>query len=156
MLIDTRIIARQSAAAGAMEVLAERHEVIFGDGLAVQLHPVQAHDLPMLFLRAMETASGTLLLIDLSKLVRNLDREMRTTHAIDIPGLVFYTLRGEFKSAPQFLAAAERNAAGIWWPVLGGYVWQAAARAIDPCVVVNPEPAQALPGPCLPASWCPA
>lgn len=156
MLIDTRIIARQSAAAGAMEVLAERHEVIFGDGLAVQLHPVQAHELPMLTLRAMETPNGSLQLIDLVKLVRSLDAEMRTTQAIDIPGLVFYTLRGVFKTGAQFLAAVERNACGTWWPVLGGYVWQAAARAIDPCVVVNPEPAQALPGPCLPASWCPA
>jgi hypothetical protein len=156
MLTDTRIIARQSAAAGALEVLAQRHEVMFRDGNAVQLHPVQAHGLPMRVLRAMETARGSLQLVDLSKLVRRLEGELRTTQDIDIPGLVFYTLRAEFKSAPQFIAAAERNAAGTWWPVLGGYVWQAAARAVDPSVLVNPIPAQALPGPCLPASWCPA
>lgn len=156
MLTDTRIIARQSAAAGALEVLAQRQEVMFRDGLAVQLHPAHAHGLPMLTLRALETPKGSLQLIDLAKLVRKLDGDLRTTQAIDIPGVVFYTLRGEFKSAPQFIAAAERNAAGTWWPVLGGYVWQAAARAIDPCVAVNPIPAQALPGPCLPASWCPA
>ena len=156
MLTDSRIIARQSAAAGALEVVAQRHEVMFRDGLAVQLHPIHAHGLPMLTLRAMETPRGSLQLIDLAKLVRRLDADLRTTQAIDIPGVVFYTLRAEFKSAPQFIAAVERNATGTWWPVLGGYVWQAAARAIDPAVVVNPIPAQALPGPRLPASWCPA
>lgn len=156
MLTDTRIIARQSAAAGALEVVAQRHEVMFRDGLAVHLRAIHAHGLPMLTLRALESPRGALQLIDMAKLVRKLDVELRTTQAIDVPGVVFYTLRGEFKSAPQFIAAAERNAAGTWWPVLDGYVWQPAARAIDPCVVVNPIPAQVLPGPCLPASWCPA
>lgn len=160
MLTDTRIIARQSAAAGALEVVAQRHEVMFRDGLAVQLHPVYAHGLPMLTLRALDTASGPLRLIDLTRLVRRLDAELRTTQAIDIPGVVFYTLRAEFKTAPQFIEAVERNAMGLWWPVLGGYVWQAAARAIDPAVAVAHTPPQALPralpGPRLPASWCPA
>lgn len=156
MITDTRIIARQSAAAGALEVLAQRHEIMFGDGTAVVLHPVLAHGLPMLTLRAVQAPGGRLHLVDLVKLVRQLDHDLRTTQAIDIPGVVFYTLRAVFKTAPQFTGAVERNAAGTWWPVLGGYLWQAAARAIDPAVLINPIPAQALPGPCLPASWCPA
>lgn len=156
MLTDTRIIARQSAAAGALEVLAQRHEVMFLDGLAVQLHPVWAHGLPMRMLRAVEAPGNKLLLIDLTKLVRQLDAELRATQVVDVPGVVFYTLRGEFKTAPQFMAATERNAGGIWWPVLDGYVWQAAARAIDPSVAISTPPAQALPGPRLPGCWCPA
>ena len=35
MLNDSRIIARQSAAAGALEVQAQRHEVMWRDGTAV-------------------------------------------------------------------------------------------------------------------------
>lgn len=157
MFSDARIIARQSAAAGAMEVLATRHEIMFSDGMSVQLHPVHAHGLPMLTHRAIESPGGQLKLINLTRLVRSLDADLRTTQARDIPGVVFYTLRGAFKTAPQFVAAVERNAGGIWWPVAGGYVWHAAARAVDAEVLATTEMATLLPAPTQQITrWCPA
>lgn len=158
MLIDTRIIARQSAAAGALEVLAQRHEIMFRDGTAVQLHPVHAHGLPMLTLRALEAPGAKLQLVDLARLVRRLDAELRTTQDRDIPGLVFYTLRQVYPSASLFVADVERHACGTWWAVGDGFVWHAAARAVDPELLANTTMAT-LPNP-QPArqssQWCPA
>lgn len=156
MLSDSRIIARQSEAAGALEVLAQRQEVMFRDGLAVQLHRVQAHGQPMCTLRALEAPNSALQLIDLAKLLPHLDADLRTAHAIDIPSIVFYTLRGEFKTRAQFCSAVARTSGGTWWPALNGYIWQPAPRAIDPSVVANPIPAQALPGTQQPSAWYPA
>lgn len=132
MLTDTRIIARQSAAAGALEVLAQRHEIMFGDGMAVVLHPVQAHGRPLLNLRALQRPDGSLQLVDLARLVPQLDGELRTTPARDIPGLVFYTLREVYPRGSLFVAAVQRSACGTWWAVGDGHVWHAAARAVDP------------------------
>ena len=131
MLIDTRIIARQSAEAGALEVLAQRHEIMFRDGSAVHLHPVQRHGLPVLTLRALAAPGGHLQLVDLAQLVRRLDAELRVTQARDVPGHVFFTLRQAYASAPLFLADVQRHATGTWWPVASGYVWHATARAVD-------------------------
>lgn len=131
MFNDSRIIARQSAAAGALEVQAQRHEVMWRDGTAVHLHPVHAHGLPMLTLRALACPDGKLQLFDLARLVRHLDGELRTTPARDVPGLVFFTLRQAYGSAAQFAADVERNATGTWWPVGDGHVWHPAARAVD-------------------------
>ena len=63
--------------------------------------------------------------------MRRLDGELRACPKRDVAGLVLFTLRGEFATAPQFNAAAQRVATGIWWPVADGYVWQPAARAVD-------------------------
>lgn len=137
MLIDDTIIARQSAAAGAMYVLAQRHEVMWRDGTTVQLHPVMAGDLTMIMHRAVELPNGQLLLIDLTRVVRALDGELRVTQERDQVGHVFYSLRHAFRSATPFLEAATRIAAGAWWPVGDGFVWHAAARAIDPQVLAT-------------------
>lgn len=137
MLTDTRIIARQSAAGGTLEVLAQRHEIMFRDGSAVVLHPVQARGRPMLTLRALQRPDGSLQLVDLARLVRRLDGELRTSPPRDIPGLVFYTLREVYPGAGLFVADVERNACGTWWPAGDGHVWHAAARAIDPEVLAH-------------------
>lgn len=154
MLTDTRIIARQSAAAGAMEVLAQRHEIMFRDGTAVVLHPVQAHGLPMLTLRALQRPDGSLQLVDLARLVRRLDGELRTTPPRDIPGLVFFTLREVYPGATLFVADVERRACGTWWAVGDGHVWHAAARAIDPELLANTTLATMAVR--HGAQWCPA
>ena len=131
MLTDTRIIARQSASAGAIEVLGQRFEVMFRDGMAVQLHPVQAHGQPLAMLRALELPGCNLALVDLSRLVHTLGAELRTCPPRDVPGLVFYTLRQAYPTSALFVAAVERHACGNWWAVGDGFVWQAAARAVD-------------------------
>lgn len=131
MLTDTRIIARQSASAGAIELLGQRFEIMFRDGIAVQLHPVQAHGLPLPMLRALEIGGGQLALFDLTRLVRRLDAELRVCPRRDVPGLVFYTLRQAYPTAALFVADVERHACGNWWAVGDGYVWHAAARSVD-------------------------
>jgi hypothetical protein len=131
LLADTRIIARQSSAAGGLEVLAQRHEVMWRDGTTVHLHPVHRHGLPMLTLRALAMPGGYLVLVDLAHLVRALDGDLRATPERDVPGHVFFTLRQAYASATLFVADAQRRALGTWWPVADGHVWQAAARAID-------------------------
>lgn len=115
MMTDTRIIARQGPGAGALQVLAQRHEVMWRDGTSVTLHPIQAHGLPMAMLRAVALPCGQLLLVDLAKLVARLGAELPATPARDVPGLVFFTLRQTYGSAPAFIADAQRKAGGSWW-----------------------------------------
>lgn len=131
MFADHRIIARQSQQAGGLEVLAQRHEVMWPDGTAVQLHPVYANSLPMLTLRALALPDGRLLVFDLAHLVRRLDGELRACPTRDLAGHVFYTLRQAYRSAGQFSADALRHAKGAFWRLDDGYVWQQAARAIE-------------------------
>lgn len=132
MLTDTHIIARQSVSAGATAVLATGVPVLLRDGLTITLHAVQCHGLPALTQRALVMPGGRLLLIDLERLARGIDAELRATPERDVAGHVYYTLRLRYLSAAQFMAAAERTALGSWWPVSHGYVWHAAARAVDP------------------------
>lgn len=130
-MIDTRIIARQQAGAGGLQVLAQRHEVMWRDGTSVTLHPIQSHGLPMAMLRALAQPGGLLLLVDLSKLVPRLGADLPASPARDVPGLVFYTLRQAYGSAPAFIADAQRKATGSWRPAADGPVWLPAARAVD-------------------------
>lgn len=153
MLIDTRIIARQSADAGSLEVLAQRHEIMFRDGSAVHLHPVQRNGLPMLTLRALAAPGGHLQLVDLARLVRQLDAELRVTQARDVPGHVFFTLRQAYASAALFAAAVERTACGTWWPVGDCYVWHGAARQVDAELLVLTAAAAATAAPQLQPRW---
>ncbi len=64
MYFDDRIIARQSAGAGGLCVLAHADTVQLRDGSTVQLHAVQANGLPMLTHRALATSTGHLQLAD--------------------------------------------------------------------------------------------
>ena len=131
MYFDHRIIARQSAGAGGLCVLAHVDTVHLRDGSSVQLHPIQANGLPMLTHRALVTTTGHMQLVDLARLVRQLDAELRACPKRDITGFVLYTLRQAFATAVQFNQAAHRAASGTWWPVADGYVWHPAPRAID-------------------------
>jgi hypothetical protein len=153
MLTDTRIIARQHAGPGGLEVLAQRHEVMWRDGTTVTLHPVQANGLPMLALRAVALPGGQLLLVDLARLVRRLDAELRACPARDVPGHVFFTLRQAYGSAVSFTADAQRKATGSWQPVGESHVWLAAARAVDAELLATADLA-ARPAPAA-AQWCP-
>ena len=130
MYLDDRIIARQSLSAGGLCVLAHADDVQLCDGSTLQLHAVHAHRLPMLTLRALATAGGRLLLIDLARIAPRLDAELRDCPRRDIAGYVLYSLRQLFATSAQFNATAQRVASGTWWPVGDGYVWHPAARAV--------------------------
>ena len=131
-LTDHRIIARQSATAGGIEVLATRHEVMWPDGTAVLLHPVRSAAGLLRRQRALHRGDGTLQLISLSTLVPVLDDLLHLCQPMSDHTLVFGQLRARYRNAESLLAAATRTALGTWWPVGGGYTWQPAPRAIDP------------------------
>lgn len=157
MYIDNRIIARQSTSAGGLQVLAHTDAVHWPNGVGVHLHPVYANGLPMLTLRALATQGGHLQLFDLARLVRRLDIDLRTCPKRDVPGMVLFTLRQAFASAELFTAAVQRISTGTWWPVDVGYVWQAAARAVD-LQVLQQAACDAPYGaaPVAQSQWCPA
>lgn len=155
MLTDNRIIARQSPSAGATEVLAHGQPVLFGDGQTINLHPVQRHGTALLTQRALVMPGGRLLLVELERLARGIDAELRVTLERDMAGHVYYTLRQRYRSAAQFMAAAERTALGSWWPMDQGYVWLAAARQVDPELLATTALATLHPSPAIMA-WVPS
>ena len=110
MLPDTRVILRHHP----YEVHAERHEVMWRDGSSVVLHPVFAHGMPMLLLRALALEPGRLRLFDLSALHRPFDASLRHTHQRDVAGFVFFTLRAEYLTAAAFSAHVARHCMGTW------------------------------------------
>lgn len=133
MLTDTRIIARQSAQAGAIEVIAQRHEVMLMDCQSVWMHHCMAHGMPMLDHRALQAPDGRLLLVPLDRLAKGLELAVRQSPVRDVPGVILYTLRGLYAKRDALVAVASRVATGCWWPTEGaGYTWQPAPRAVDP------------------------
>lgn len=131
MYLDDTIIARQSTSAGGLCVLAHADEVQLRDGGTLKLHTVFAHGMPMPALRALDTTSGRLVLLDMGHVAPNLANELRDCPRRDIAGYVLFTLRQHFATVAQFHATAQRVSRGSWWPVGDGYVWQAAPRAVD-------------------------
>lgn len=155
-MFDTRVIAAQGAP-GGLQVLAQRQEVMWRDGTAAVLHPVQAQGRPMVVLRALALASGVLQLVDLERLLPRLGGELRQAPERDQPGLVFFTLRNAWGSASAFQAAAARAARGCWHPGPTGPVWAAAARAVDADTLAAAEAATlaTVRSAVLAATWCP-
>ena len=103
MLTDTKIIHR----AGPFEVQAQRHEVMWPDGTALALHPVQQHGCGSLMHRAIKLPDGTFVIVDLERTLPPLGAELRRSPARDVPGVVFYTLRQSFSTAQEFQAQAK-------------------------------------------------
>lgn len=127
MLADTRIILRHHP----YEVHAQRHEVMFRDCSAVQLHPVHAHGLPMLLLRVLELDDTRFQLFDLGKLVPALGRALPAVPERDVIGHVFFTLRAEYSCAASFAAHVHQHAIGTWTAQPGGdeFTWESGVVA---------------------------
>lgn len=131
-LHDMRIIARQSAEAGAVEVIAQRHEVMLMDCQTIWTHLVMAMGAPILDQRALQRRDGRLQLVSLEHLAPGITADLKGASARDVPGVVLYTLRQRYASMDKLLAAADRLQLGAWHPVEGaGYVWQPAPK-LDP------------------------
>jgi len=128
-LQDMQIIARQSAEAGAVEVLAQRHEVMLMDCQTIWTHLVHAHGAPIVDQRALMRRDGRLQLVSLEHLVPGITGDLKKASARDVPGVVLYTLRAQFATLDKLLAAADRLQLGAWHPVEGaGYVWHPAPK----------------------------
>ncbi len=111
MLQDTRIVHTD----GDLAVLAQRHEVMFHDGLALGLHPVTQAGHADTFLRAVHAEGLRWLLFDLRHLGGELADDLRRLQPRDHHGAVFYTLRGLYRTRAAFLAALDDMALRTWW-----------------------------------------
>ena len=122
-LHDTRVIARHAAPppAPALQIHAQRHEVMFHDGSAVHLHLVTAAaPQPDAFLRALRQEGLRWLVVDLREVLgphhgAELEKDVLRLLPCDTPGVVFYTLRAAFVHAAAFVTAADACACATWW-----------------------------------------
>jgi hypothetical protein len=90
----------------AVSVLPTRHEVLWKDGSAVGLQPVQVLGAPHKYLRALPGADAMPIVVDLRELAPSLAEDIPRALPRDLVGLVFYTLRHRYSSAADFTAAA--------------------------------------------------
>jgi hypothetical protein len=90
-------------------VASQRHEVMFKDGSTIGLHTVIQHGQPSVMLRAVPFG-GLHMVVDMGKLSRQLDADLRSSHARDAHGLIFYTLRQIYSTASEAMAAITKCA----------------------------------------------
>lgn len=120
-LTDTRVIERNPGNGLAVQVHAQRHEVMFKNGSAVQLHLVSQPGMhqPDTFLRALQREGLRWMVFDLRKVLGRHGAELETdvlrSLPRDTPGIVFYTLRAVFAHASAFVTAADACACATWW-----------------------------------------
>jgi len=119
---DARIVQHHGSEIHAVQVLAQRQEVMFRDGSAVQLHLLRLHPKsePDTFCRALQVEGLRWLALDLRKVLagaRAAEFELDVLRLAprDTPGMVFYTLRSAFANAGQFLGSAQASAFAAWW-----------------------------------------
>jgi hypothetical protein len=98
---DTRILAEGPR----YQALYERQQILLRDnGGCIGLHPVRDRGHDAMYLRAVPHGDCMLIVFDLRDVCPSLD-EIREHHAHDVNGLVLYTFRAAFKTAPEALAA---------------------------------------------------
>jgi hypothetical protein len=114
-LHDSRVIQRTAQ----FEVQAQRYEVMFKDGSAMQLHPVchaATPTVPDTFLRAVHCDGLVWVVFDLAKVGgRELETDIRSHLPRDTPGLVFYSLRAQFPNTRAFTNAMQAQRVAQWW-----------------------------------------
>lgn len=88
-----------------ISVGAQRQEVMFRDGTVVTLHPVHDCGVADKFHRAMLLPHGVTMVIDLRRLVPQIEPDICSAQERDWQGIVFYSLRGAFKTREPFVQA---------------------------------------------------
>ena len=111
-LHDTRIIDRH----GSFAVLAQRHEVMWPDGTALALHPVQQNGHDSLFHRAVVTPGGLTIVFDLREVCPPLASELPATPPRDVIGTVYYRLRQTLPTAGELWRLASAKFDACWLP----------------------------------------
>jgi hypothetical protein len=87
-------------------VLREHQRIhLRGDPQHIDLHEVQDKRHDAMFLRAIHVGANKLAIVDLRSLCPPL-REIKDHHPHDVPGLIYYTLRGHFDTTQEVLARA--------------------------------------------------
>lgn len=115
LMIDHSIIATHTAPAGRFAVLGQRDEVVFRDGSAVYLHPVQRNDLLCPLLRAVQSEGLVWTVFDLRHTSDSIERDVIGCHRVDEPGIVYYTLRLGYPSARAFIDRVAGHILATWW-----------------------------------------
>lgn len=100
---------------GEFTVLAQRHEVMFHDGLALGLHPVASQGQVQVFLRAVHADGLRWVLFDLRHVPGELHDDLLRLQPRDHIGAVFYTLRLQYRTRKAFVDALEQLAVRTWW-----------------------------------------
>ncbi len=90
------------AISDGVHVLAPKHEVMFKDGSTVVLHPVQVAGSRAMFLRALQL-DGQWLVTDLRTHSKELEADVLRLQPRDTQGVVFFTLRGAYRSRAEFV-----------------------------------------------------
>jgi hypothetical protein len=87
-----------------------RHEIMWRDGSAIGVHPVQRDGVPEIYLRAVHGPDLRPVVIDLRRVAPGIDHDLATAPQRDRIGIVFFTLRHRYPSAGAFRAAALEGA----------------------------------------------
>jgi hypothetical protein len=111
-LQDTRVITTD----GAFAVHAQRHEVMFHDGLALGLHPVCQDGHVQMYLRAVHVEGLRWVLFDVRHVPGELHDDLLRLQPRDHPGAVFFTLRAVYRTRRAFEQALDTLALRTWWP----------------------------------------
>jgi len=83
--------------------------VVFRDRSTLSLFQVSQYDVPARQLRAVRRGSERLV-VDMGKLSRELDADLRRLPARDAAGVIHFTLRGTYTCADEALNAMTRHA----------------------------------------------
>lgn len=99
---------------GHYEVLRRSHVVTWPTGRSIGLHLVNVDGYLAPYLRCLLDDSLHAIVFDLRDLCKELDAEVRSTHARDVQGLIEYTLRARFADAPICVTKISINLRAAW------------------------------------------
>lgn len=121
---DYQVIQQHHGAALTLRVHAQRCEVMWRDGTAVQLHHVTegAGTGPSTFLRALQVDGQRWVVFDLRAALcaaapdrgKTLEEDVLRLQPRDTQGVVFYSLRHAFTTSGVFVAAVLACASAAW------------------------------------------
>lgn len=93
----------------AYQVTEAAQSVLMRDGSTVLLHRVYSHGFPQNTLRAARFAEA-FVVFDVRDAAPSLADDLPRTHDRDVGGLIFYTLRGQFRNADELHARILKRA----------------------------------------------
>ena len=127
----------------SMQVLTQRHEVLWPDGTAVALHPLEwpadHQPAPSLLTQRAVHHLGMWLVFDLVDIAFALARELHTAAPRSHPGLLMWGLREQYPTAQRFLTAAREASSSAWLGPGRGQVISAAETGTDDTSTPTPH-----------------
>jgi len=109
--LDARVIAQHEG----LQVLAQQQEIPFKDRTRLTFHAVAVAGTLQTFLRAISIDGLQWLVFDLRHLSPTIETDVLALDTRDTPGVVLYTLRGQYTGAADFTARAVTQCVTTWW-----------------------------------------